>query len=177
MHKRITACFILAAGALSSFAAFAGLTGDKVYAEARPALVRGQNIAISTDNALTTTDTIALGELLFQIKIEANEDTNIALTGGNRTIIFNSGAIRGYNANPDLADVYIHGRADESFDGSLTNDMDYKPITGNQSSSNNVILIGGKESHIINIVSDDDEDKFFRPGNYIFDFEAQAYTE
>lgn len=178
MKKSITAGAILAAvGVLSIQAAFAapGWIDDSAYLiEAKPVVVKTTKLSMSTSDVLVNEGSIKPDQHLFTLNVSAGSDTQIALAAAGTTSISQSGVVRNRGGGVNV----INGILPPEYVSNLTREPQYNPDGGRPIDSSSILLLSGEDTYNIAITAHPTvNSEYTLPGNYTYEFVAQAYTD
>ncbi|WNJ77627.1 hypothetical protein RJE46_13360 [Cedecea neteri] len=131
--------------------------------------------ALSVNDNLPENGDEIKGKKFFQLGISAL-DTNVkvSLAGGGETLIQGDGTV--YSAPRQEDGTKLIGLVESKFRGNIETDPLYLPNTANKTTGASAVLFSGGTEHFLNIYGADVAQNVM-PGQYTFNFVAQAYTE
>lgn len=112
---------------------------------------------------------------LFALNVSAPNTVSVSIAGNNETM-FNQEGIVSSNAKSD--GTRLLGQVIKAHMNKMTGDREYLPPSANQANGAAALLISNAENTVqIAIEGAGDELQNITPGEYVFSFVAQAYTE
>ncbi|ATF92086.1 Uncharacterised protein [Cedecea neteri] len=171
---------LIASGLLFAFNVFAApvFQGTPVITHADVVVKQDSQIYMNAtwiDLKLPENSDELIGKRFFQLEVGSTDANNkISLAGGNETIIQSDGTV--YSAQAQRDGTRLVGIVDEAYKNRITADTAYLPAAANKSADAAALLFSGKSDYTFNI-NGADITQNVTPGEYVFSFVAQAYTE
>lgn len=191
MNKKIATFCLLVAGAAFTSGAFAEpkfIDEDVFSIDVTPTVIKTSTLAMNVTNEFTSDGDIGPNQRLFTLNVSTTPETSVVVApennGGNSgfdgTQLRKSGWV--VSQGLDGSSSTISGYISDEYKGKLTTSPEYFPKGAFANLGNSaVILLKGAESYAIDVTTgptygtgESDHD---RPGSYLFNFIAQAYTE
>ncbi|AIR61947.1 hypothetical protein LH23_15200 [Cedecea neteri] len=185
MNKKIATYCLLAAGAVFTSGVFAEpkfIDEDVFSIDVTPTVIKTSTLAMNVTNEFTSDGNIGPNQRLFTLNISTTPETSVAVAaaklGGTQLRTDGWIASQGLDGSASI----IEGFISDEYKGKLETSQEYFPNgVYNIAGKSAVILLKGAESYAIDVTTDSTygtrEGTYHRPGEYIFSFIAQAYTE
>lgn len=185
MNKKIATYCLLAAGAAFTSGVFAEpkfIDEDVFSIDVTPTVIKTSTLAMNVTNEFTSNGNIGPNQRLFTLNVSTAPGTSIAVAarddGSQRTRIRSFGDI--ISAGIDGSTSAIRGYLNDEYKSKLTTNTDYFPPNTRTDDNAAVILLKGENSYAIDVTTSPENGsngQYDRPGEYVFSFIAQAYTE
>lgn len=115
------------------------------------------------------------GMSLFRLEISSlDSNVKVSLAGGGETLIQGDGTVHSAPRQED--GTKLIGVVDDKYLGDIKTDPLYLPAAANKTTGASAVIIPGGTEYILNIDGADVSQNVM-PGQYTFNFVAQAYTE
>lgn len=189
MNKKIATYCLLAAGAAFTSGAFAEpkfIDEDVFSIDVTPTVIKTSTLAMNVTNEFTSDGNLGPNQRLFTLNVSTTPETRVAVAAENRggsykgTQLRSNGTLISQGLNGGTTTIV--GLIPDEYKGKLNTSQEYFPKDAfNLAGQSAVILLKGEESYAIDILSSPSygtsDDEYTRPGGYVFNFIAQAYTE
>lgn len=130
-------------------------------------IVNGVNTKVPEDNIDSSS--------LFNLNISAPNTVSVSIAGNNETMFDQEGIV---SSNAKSDGTKLLGKVDSIYLNKVTGDREYLPPSANQANGAAALLVKNAENVIqVKIIGADDKLQNVTPGEYVFSFVAQAYTE
>ena len=188
MNKKIATFCLLAAGAAFTSGVFAEpkfIDEDVFSIDVTPTVIKTSTLAMNVTNEFTSDGDIGPNQRLFTLNVSTTPETSVVVAAENPTNDYMGTQLRpdGWVASKNLngGGSNISGYISDEYKGKLTTSPEYFPENAlNVPGNSAAILLKGTESYAIDVTTDSTygtDGKHNPPGEYIFNFIAQAYTE
>lgn len=189
MNKKIATYCLLAAGAAFTSGAFAEpkfIDEDVFSIDVTPTVIKTSTLAMNVTNEFTSDGNIGPNQRLFTLNVSTTPETSVAVAAENPgggytgTQLRTNGWVVSQGLNEGASTV--GGYISDEYKGKLNTSREYFPKNAYSTAGRAaVILLKGAESYAIDVMTDSaygtGEGEYHRPGAYLFNFIAQAYTE
>lgn len=190
MNKKIATYCLLAAGAAFTSGVFAEpkfIDEDVFSIDVTPTIIKTSTLAMNVTNEFTSDGNIGPNQRLFTLNVSTTPETSVVVAAENSSNDVRSGTqlrSTGYIFSQGVngSSVSIPGMISDEYKNKLNTEQKYFPNGAyNTAGKAAVMLLKGNDSYAIDVTTDSaygtNEDEYHRPGEYVFSFIAQAYTE